>query len=81
MVIENIAPPEGMLPKINESASDIVESQIKSSKVIFRLEYERQIMTKLTTVTKAEPPLAKIENSGMVKAVILRCSPRLSLLC
>ena len=50
MVIENIAPPEGMFPKINESASDIVESQIKSSKVIFRLEYERQIMTKLTTV-------------------------------
>ena len=49
-----------------------------STKGILKLEYERQIKIKEIDATRAEPPLAKIENSGYVNPRKRRLIPKLS---
>lgn len=72
-------PPDEKEPSANESRADIVPIQSISENPISKYEYVRKITTKQIDVASAEPPRAKMENTGKVTAFILRLIPRLSL--
>ena len=69
-------PPVAKPDKAKDKAKEIKSIQRESEKLIANVEYVRKITTKQIEVTRAEPPLAKIEKIGNVTAFVLRRIPK-----